>query len=58
MENGLFYTGMSLVRIGEKDVAELPTAAEILADLEDRLAKAPRPSRSAPSIRSDVHVAA
>jgi len=37
-ENGLFYTGMSLVRIGERTLAELPTAAEILADLEERLA--------------------
>jgi nitronate monooxygenase len=38
-ENGLFYTGMSLVRIGEKTVAELPTAAEIMAELERRLAR-------------------
>src|SRR5512138_160947 len=37
-ENGLFYTGMSLVRIPEKTVAELPSAAEILAELEARLA--------------------
>lgn len=37
-ENGLFYTGQSLIRIGEKTLAELPTAAEILADLEARLA--------------------
>src|SRR5690242_2676965 len=37
-ENGLFYTGQSLVRIGERDVAELPSAAQILADLEARLA--------------------
>ena len=36
--NGLFYTGQSVVRIGERDVAELPSAAEILATLELRLA--------------------
>ncbi|HEY6006298.1 MAG TPA: nitronate monooxygenase [Anaeromyxobacter sp.] len=36
-ENGLFYTGMSLVRIPERTVAELPSAATILADLEARL---------------------
>jgi hypothetical protein len=41
MENGLFYTGQSLVRIGERTVAELPSAAEILSDLEDRLAAMP-----------------
>src|SRR5574340_1053507 len=37
-ENGLFYTGQSLVRIGERTVEELPSAAAILADLEARLA--------------------
>lgn len=37
VENGLFYTGMSLVRIGERTVAELPSAARILADLEERV---------------------
>jgi len=37
VENGLFYTGMSLVRIGERTVAELPSAATILADLEARV---------------------
>jgi nitronate monooxygenase len=36
-ENGLFYTGMSLVRIPERTVAELPSAATILADLEAKL---------------------
>jgi len=41
-ENGLFYTGMSLVRIGEKTLAELPSAAEILAELEARLAEGAR----------------
>jgi nitronate monooxygenase len=40
-ENGLFYTGMSLVRIPERTVAELPSAATILADLEARLRDAP-----------------
>ena len=38
VENGLFYTGQSLVRIGDRDVTALPTAAELLADLEARLA--------------------
>ena len=37
-EHGLFYTGQSLVKIGERTVAELPSAAEILASLERRLA--------------------
>jgi nitronate monooxygenase len=36
--SGLFYTGQSLVRIGDRSVAELPSAAEILASLELRLA--------------------
>jgi nitronate monooxygenase len=36
-ENGLFYTGMSLVRIPERSVADLPTAAAILADLEAKV---------------------
>jgi NAD(P)H-dependent flavin oxidoreductase YrpB (nitropropane dioxygenase family) len=38
-ENGLFYTGQSLVKLGERDVADLPTSAEILASLEERLAR-------------------
>jgi hypothetical protein len=42
-ENGLFYTGQSLVRIGERTVEELPTAAEIMADLEERLAETAAP---------------
>jgi NAD(P)H-dependent flavin oxidoreductase YrpB (nitropropane dioxygenase family) len=37
-QNGLFYTGTSLVRIPEGSLAELPSAAEILGDLEARLA--------------------
>ncbi|HUL58088.1 MAG TPA: nitronate monooxygenase [Anaeromyxobacteraceae bacterium] len=37
-ENGLFYTGQSLVRIGDRDVASLPTAREILEGLEALLA--------------------
>jgi NAD(P)H-dependent flavin oxidoreductase YrpB (nitropropane dioxygenase family) len=54
-ENGLFYTGQSLVRIGEKTIAELPTAAQILAELEERLgADASRPrARPALARRSD-----
>jgi len=46
-ENGLFYTGQSLVRIGERTVEELPTAAELLADLEERLAADEKPIRAA-----------
>ncbi len=38
VEHGLFYTGQSLVRIGERTLAELPTVAEILGSLETRLA--------------------
>jgi NAD(P)H-dependent flavin oxidoreductase YrpB (nitropropane dioxygenase family) len=37
-ENGLFYTGMSLLRIPERTLGELPAAAEIMAELEARLA--------------------
>jgi NAD(P)H-dependent flavin oxidoreductase YrpB (nitropropane dioxygenase family) len=48
VENGLFYTGQSLVRIGEQTLAALPSAAEILADLEERLASIPaRPASPA-----------
>jgi nitronate monooxygenase len=52
-ENGLFYTGQSLVRIGEKDASDLPTAAELLEALEARLADdlpatAPSQKASAP----------
>jgi hypothetical protein len=57
MENGLFYTGMSLVRIGEKTVEELPTAAEILAGFEELLAAAPRASRATAS-HAAAHAAA
>jgi hypothetical protein len=39
VEKGLFYTGQSLTRIPERDVADLPTAAEILEGLEARLAE-------------------
>jgi hypothetical protein len=47
-ENGLFYTGMSLVRIPERTLADLPTAAEIMAELEARLAAdAARPGHAA-----------
>jgi NAD(P)H-dependent flavin oxidoreductase YrpB (nitropropane dioxygenase family) len=37
-ENGLFYTGQSVTGVGDIDVAALPSAAEILASLEARLA--------------------
>src|SRR5512143_1399300 len=46
-EHGLFYTGQSLVRIGEKAVAELPTAAQILAELEARLGEDARAATAA-----------
>jgi NAD(P)H-dependent flavin oxidoreductase YrpB (nitropropane dioxygenase family) len=59
VEKGLFYTGQSLVRIGERSVAELPTAAEILADLEARLADEARRPGSSPVKASDAaHAAA
>jgi nitronate monooxygenase len=59
MENGLFYTGMSLVRIGEKSVEALPSAKEILAGIEEHLARSPRSPRSpfAP-VGGGVHAAA
>ncbi len=38
-ENGLFYTGQSLTRIGDRDVGALPTAHRILEDLEALLAE-------------------
>jgi nitronate monooxygenase len=37
-ENGLFYSGMSVTGIGDRDPADLPSAAELLEDLEARLA--------------------
>jgi nitronate monooxygenase len=37
-EGGLFYTGQSLVAIGEQSVNALPSAEEILNDLEARVA--------------------
>ena len=36
-ENGLFYSGMSVTGIGERNPDTLPSAAEILEDLETRL---------------------
>jgi NAD(P)H-dependent flavin oxidoreductase YrpB (nitropropane dioxygenase family) len=39
VEKGLFYTGQSLTRIPERQVADLPTAAEILQGIEERLAQ-------------------
>jgi NAD(P)H-dependent flavin oxidoreductase YrpB (nitropropane dioxygenase family) len=38
-ENGLFYTGQSLVGITDRDAAHLPTVAEIMGQLEARLAR-------------------
>jgi nitronate monooxygenase len=37
VDAGLFYTGQSVVRLGNPDVAELPTVAEIMAELEARV---------------------
>ncbi|HEX9241116.1 MAG TPA: nitronate monooxygenase [Anaeromyxobacter sp.] len=56
VENGLFYTGMSLVRIGERTLEELPTAAEILAGFEELLAESAPAAR--PLATTDVHAAA
>jgi NAD(P)H-dependent flavin oxidoreductase YrpB (nitropropane dioxygenase family) len=58
MENGLFYTGMSLVRIGERNVEELPTAAEILAGFEELLAASSRTQRAAQLPAAAAHHAA
>jgi len=53
-ENGLFYTGQSLVGIGERSADALPSVAEIMADLEGRLAAfdsaSTRPARSAAEV--------
>jgi NAD(P)H-dependent flavin oxidoreductase YrpB (nitropropane dioxygenase family) len=61
-ENGLFYTGQSLVRITEKTIDELPSAAQIMADLEERLAQTPRPAVRVPAVKApaaaSVHAAA
>jgi nitronate monooxygenase len=56
MENGLFYTGQSLVGIGEQSASALPSVAEIMGDLEVRIAEhAQRPA--APAGRAE-HAAA
>jgi nitronate monooxygenase len=52
-ENGLFYTGQSLVRIGERDASDLPSAAEILAELEARLASEAADARRNPSLDAE-----
>jgi len=54
VENGLFYTGQSLVRIGDLDVTALPSAAELLADLEARLAVEDAAFARAPSAAAAV----
>jgi NAD(P)H-dependent flavin oxidoreductase YrpB (nitropropane dioxygenase family) len=38
-ENGLFYSGQSVTSIGDRDAAALPSVAEVLAQLEVRLAE-------------------
>ncbi|ABC80029.1 NAD(P)H-dependent flavin oxidoreductase [Anaeromyxobacter dehalogenans] len=53
-EAGLFYTGQSITRIGERDAGQLPSAGEILADLELRLAGEARPSDAGPQARPDA----
>jgi NAD(P)H-dependent flavin oxidoreductase YrpB (nitropropane dioxygenase family) len=57
-ENGLFYTGMSLVRIGERTLAELPGAADILEELEARLAAEDRRVAPQPAPAADCGAAA
>ncbi len=47
VENGLFYTGQSILRIPERALGELPTVADILASLEARLAPGQGGSRHA-----------
>jgi len=54
-ENGLFYTGLSLLRLGERTVEELPSVAAVMADLEARLAEA---ARDADVARAAAHEAA
>jgi NAD(P)H-dependent flavin oxidoreductase YrpB (nitropropane dioxygenase family) len=39
-ENGLFYTGQSLVHLGERSAEDLPTVRQIMDDLELRVAAA------------------
>lgn len=38
VDAGLFYTGQSLVRLGDPSLADLPSVAEIMAELEARVA--------------------
>jgi nitronate monooxygenase len=38
MDNGLFYTGQSVTRIGDTDVSKLPSVAEIFVQLDGVLA--------------------
>jgi len=46
-ENGLFYTGQSVTGVRDTDVAALPSAAKILADLEALVAAAEEAGRKA-----------
>jgi len=39
MENGLFYTGQSLTAITDRDATRLPTVAEIMGQIEERIAR-------------------
>src|SRR5512145_1579089 len=38
-ENGLFYTGQSLIGITDRDSSRLPTVAEIMGQIEERIAR-------------------
>lgn len=58
VENGLFYTGQSVVRIGERNLEELPTAAQIMADLEARLASADPAQARVAAPQASAHAAA
>ncbi|HZZ86183.1 MAG TPA: nitronate monooxygenase [Anaeromyxobacteraceae bacterium] len=56
-ENGLFYTGQSITRIPEKDVAELKTVQELVDELDAELTSAERAER-APAARPSLAAAA
>jgi NAD(P)H-dependent flavin oxidoreductase YrpB (nitropropane dioxygenase family) len=47
VENGLFYTGQSATRIADRDVAALPSVAEIFEQLDAVLASAERRAAAA-----------
>jgi NAD(P)H-dependent flavin oxidoreductase YrpB (nitropropane dioxygenase family) len=61
VENGLFYTGQSVTRLRDRDVERLPSVAEILAEMEARLAAEGSalvaPARPFPADSAASHVA-